>query len=512
MQKTIVTILLATTALAMLANCAAGPDFEKPAVPDVARYTETDLPQKTAAANGIAGAAQSFAPDQAATAQWWKLFGSEPLNQLMAQALKNNPDLKAASAALRQASEKYEAATGDRFPSVDASFGATRQKFNPAATGQVGVPSSIFTLHNASVKVSYGLDIFGGTQRAIEKAEAETEYQRFERDATYMTLTANVVTAAVQEASLNAQVQKTQKIIAIETEQLAVIKKQFELGAVDKSSLLQQQATLAQTQAALPTLQKQLAVQRSQLAVLVGVFPGNSVIEPFDLATLHLPEILPVSVPSKLVAQRPDIRAAEAQLHAASAGIGVATADMLPKFSITGNYGSETTDFGKLFSPSAELWSVGTGVLQPIFRGGELLHQKRSAVAAYDKAAAQYESTVLAAFKNVGDTLRALQYDADALASQADAAKAAEDSMAMTQAQFKAGAIAYPHLLDAQRTYQQAHISLVQAQAARFSDTAALFQALGGSMEESPEVSAEQPPTDQPTPPSSETSSWPHLL
>ena len=483
MRRAFSSIALVTTT-AFLVGCAVGPDFEKPAAPDVARYTDSDLPEKTAATDGVAGAAQTFAAGTDAPVEWWKLYGSEPLNQLMVQALKNNPDLKAASAALVEARENYKATSGDLLPSVDASFEPTREKINPAAFGQTGAPSSIFTLYNASVSVSYGIDVFGGTRRAVEESKAQADYENFERDAAYMTLTANVVTAAVQEASLSAQIKETQRIIDIEGSELSVMQKQFELGATAKSIVLQQQAILAQTKATLPALQQQHAAQRSQLAVLVGVLPGKGPVGTFDLATLHLPETLPVSLPSKLVEQRPDIRAAEEQLHAASADIGVATANMLPQFSITGSYGSESTKTGKLFTGGSEVWSLGGSILQPIFRGGELLHEKRAAVAAYDKAAAQYESTVLTAFKNVADTLRALQYDADALGAQVEAAAAAKGSLELTQEQYKDGSITYPQLLDAQRTYQQARINLVQAQAARFNDTAALFQALGGSMHE----------------------------
>jgi NodT family efflux transporter outer membrane factor (OMF) lipoprotein len=484
MKHFLKSIFLAAAAVPLLAACAVGPDFMKPAAPDVARYTDTELPGKTASADGIAGAGQAFTQGKDVPAEWWKLFGSEPLNKLMSQALKTNPDLKAASASLRQARENYYAARGELLPSIDASFDTTREKFNPAAFGETGVPSSIFTLYNASVSVSYGIDIFGGTRRAIEEARAQADYQRSLRDAAYLSLTANVVTAAIQEASLSAQIKETQNIIDIESMQLDVLKKQFEFGATAKSIVLEQQATLAQTQAGLPALEKQLAQTRNQLAVLAGNFPGNGNIEAFDLSALHLPEELPVSLPSKLVEQRPDIRAAEEQLHAASADIGVATANMLPQFSITGSYGSESVQSGKLFGPSAEVWSIGGGILQPIFHGGELLHAKRAAVAAYDKAAAQYQGTVLLAFKNVADTLRALQYDADGLAAQVSAETAAKNSLDLTQAQFTAGAITYPQLLDAQRTYQQARINLVQAQASRLADTAALFQALGGSWQE----------------------------
>lgn len=473
--------LMASALTALLANCAVGPDFKKPAAPDITRYTSTALPDKTAATTGIAGSAQTFAANKATPGQWWTLFGSEPLNRLVEQALANNPDLKAADASLRQAQENYYAMRGELLPSVDANFSPTRKKLNPASFGQAGAPSSIFTLYNASVNVSYGIDIFGGERRAIEGALARTNYQRFEKMAAHLTLAANVVTSAIEEASLSQQVKETKNIIDIESKQLEVLKKQLALGAVPKSTVLEQEATLAMTQTNLPPLEKQLAQQYNQIAVLAGIFPGKNTSDIFDLANLKLPEELPISLPSKLVEQRPDILAAQEQLHEASAEIGVSTANMLPQISLTGSYGYESTKFNNLFASSAGVWSIGGNLLQPIFHGGQLLHQKRAAVAAYDKAAAQYQSTVLLAFKNVADTLRALEYDANALAAQVTAEAAAKNSLDLAQTQFSAGAISYPQLLDAQRTYQQARIGLVKAQALRFADTAALFQALGGS-------------------------------
>jgi NodT family efflux transporter outer membrane factor (OMF) lipoprotein len=354
------------------------------------------------------------------------------------------------------------------------------------------------------VNVSYAIDIFGGSRRALEEALALSNYQRYERQAAYLTLISNVVTASIQEASLSQQVKETQNIVDIETKQLDVLRKQLALGAVPKSTVLEQEATLAATQTNLPPLEKQLAQQQNTLSVLAGEFPGNYANAIFDLTNIKLPEELPLTLPSKLVEQRPDIRAAEEQLHQASAAVGVATAQMLPQINLTGSWGSEAVQSGKLFGPSAEVWSLGAGLTQPLFHGGQLLHARRAAVASYDKAAAQYQSTVLLAFKNVADTLRALQYDADGLAAQVNAEAAAKNSLDLAQTQFAAGAISYPQLLDAQRTYQQARIGLVQAQAARLSDTVALFQALGGSIHDTDSAPKKSPsPSPSPSSPSS---------
>jgi NodT family efflux transporter outer membrane factor (OMF) lipoprotein len=464
----------------LLAGCAVGPDFHTPPAPTVKGYTPEPLPAKTASAEVAGGQAQSFKPGQDIPGQWWALFHSKSLNTLVEQALQNNPDLQAARASLKQAQENVYAGIGAFFPSIDAKGSATRQKTSGSQFGQPGKAGSLYTLYDASVSVSYGIDFFGYDRRQLESLESQADYQRFQLEAAYLTLTSNVVTTAVQEASLRAQIAATKEIIASEDRQLAILQQQYNAGAVSLADVLAQRTTLAQSQASLPPLQKQLAATQNQLATLVGLFPSQGHGEPFDLSTLQLPAELPVSLPSKLVEQRPDIRAAEAQMHDASAKVGVATANMLPEFTITGSYGTVGTTGSELFTPSSEIWNIGAGLLQPIFRGGTLLHERRAAVANYEKMAALYRSTVLAAFQNVADTLRALQSDADALAAQNQAEQAAADSLGLAKDQFEAGAISYLTLLNAQKAYEQTRIGLVQAQATRYADTAALFHALGG--------------------------------
>jgi NodT family efflux transporter outer membrane factor (OMF) lipoprotein len=330
------------------------------------------------------------------------------------------------------------------------------------------------------VSVSYALDIFGGTQRQIEARRAQADYQRFQLEATYLALTANVVTAAITDASLKAQIVATQDIIKSQREQLGRIRGQFELGAIPQSDVLSQQATLAQTEATLPPLQKQLAQQRNQLMAYLGRLPSQDQGEGVDLTALRLPATLPVTLPSMLVRQRPDIRAAEATLHQATANVGVAVANMLPQISLSGSYGSSALSAGKLFSADTIAWSVAGTVTQKIFDGGTLYHTKEADVATYQQNLAQYKSTVITAFQNVADGLRAVQYDADTLKAQAASEKASLDSLTIAQEQYKSGAVAYVTVVNAQQTYQNARISRVRAQAARFTDTAALFQALGG--------------------------------
>ena len=356
---------------------------------------------------------------------------------------------------------------------------ATRQQFSPAQFGQPGGPL-LFNLFNATVNVSYSLDVWGGKRRAVEASEAQAGYQRFQVEAAFLTLTANVVTTAIQEASLRGQIKATQDIIKGQTEQLEVLRGQFNLGGAARSDVLAQEADLAATQATLPPLEKQLEQQRSLLATLTGRFPSEADRQAFTLAVLTLPQKLPLSVPSRLVQQRPDIRAAEEQLHQASANIGVATANLLPQFNITGDYGSAAAKVASLFTPATAIWSIGGSVAQPLFHGGTLLHQRKAAIAAYEAAMAQYRDTVLNAFRNVSDALRAIHSDAVTLRAQERATRTATDSLNLAREQFRAGAITYLTLLNAQRTQQQALILLAQAQAARYADTAALFQALGG--------------------------------
>ncbi len=462
---------------AAFAGCAVGPDFHPPAPPAGDAYTPTPLPAQTASAPVAGGAAQRLAMGQDIPAQWWSLFRSEPLDQLLRTALANSPTMAGAEAALRQAQENYRAQTGTlAYPAVNAQLGAARER--AAAFG--GAPPSVFNLYNASVNVSYVPDVFGGTRRTLEGARAAVDYQRYQVEATYLALTANVVTTAIREASLRAQLQATNEVLDALRKQLNVLEQQLQLGAIARATVLTQRNQVAQVVATVAPLEKQLAQARHQLSVLAGKLPSEAGMPEFALGSLVLPEQLPVSLPSALVRQRPDIRASEALLHQASAQVGVATANQYPQFTLSAAYGSASPSVGDLFKSSNAVWNLAAGLTQPIFNGGALSARRRAAEAAYDQAAAQYRSTVLAAFQEVADSLRALDSDAAALQAQAEAEALASESLGLATQQYRLGAISYLVLLDAQRTYQQSHINLVQAQAARYADTAALFQALGG--------------------------------
>jgi NodT family efflux transporter outer membrane factor (OMF) lipoprotein len=465
-----------------LTACAVGPDFHRPETPKTNTYTAKALPEKTAAAPVAGGDVQRFVFGQDIPAQWWLVFHSDALDQLIRQALADSPTLAAAQAALREARENVRAEVGAAFfPAVDAGASVERQKFSGAAFGQPGAQGSLFNLYNASVKVSYALDIFGGARRELEALQSQVNYQRFQFEGAYLTLTSNIVTTAIKEASLRAQILATRDILKVQEKQLDLVEHQFRVGAVSRSDVLAQQTQLAQSRATLPPLEKNLTQTRHLLAVLAGRLPGEGATLPeFELDGLNLPGELPVSLPSSLVRQRPDVQASESLLHAASAQVGVATANLYPQITLSGSYGSETTRAGNLFQNGTSVWSLAAGLLQPIFHGGELVAKRRAAVAAYDQAAAQYRETVLQAFQNVADALRALDTDATALKAQAEAEAAARATLDLTQKQFELGAVSYLSLLNAERQYQQTKINLIQAQAVRFADTAALFQALGG--------------------------------
>ena len=369
---------------------------------------------------------------------------------------------------------------GRSFPPWTQTSPRTAIRQSGAAIGQTGADT--FTLFNASVNVSYTLDLFGGVRRELEALQAQVDYQRFQMEGVYLALTSNIVTTVVKEAALRAQLLATRDILAVQEKQLEAIENQLRLGGVSRSDLLAQRTEIAQTRATLPPLEKELAQTRHLLAVLAGRYPHEAAELPaFDFDSMQLPRELPVSLPSALVRQRPDIRAAEELLHAASAQVGVATANLYPQLTLTGSYRNGGRIRSAISSAAAlPIFNLGAGLLQPLFHGGALNARRRAALAAYDQAAAQYRATVLQAFQNVADVLRALEADARTLKAQAEAAAAAQDAFDLTRKQFRLGAVSYLSLLNAERQYQQVRISLVQAQAARFADTAALFQALGG--------------------------------
>jgi NodT family efflux transporter outer membrane factor (OMF) lipoprotein len=463
----------------LLSACAVGPDFHKPAPPATDGYVAGDLPKSTAATGVVGGETQRFQSGQQLPGDWWRLFGSATLDQLITQAMANYPDISAQQAALRQARENVRAEAGVFLPSASGSGLADRDKTS-GGTIAPGFPGFITNIFQANVNVSYTFDLWGGERRTLEGLQAQAEAQNFQLEASYLTLTSNVAAAAIQLAATRDLLDATHQILSLEEKQLTVIQRRVQLGSQTSADVLQQQSNLATVRASLPPLQQQLAVTEHQLAVLTGRFPHDVTAPELKLADLKLPEDLPVSLPSSLVAQRPDIRAQAAVMHQASAGIGVATANMLPQLTLSGSFGGESLRFASLLEPGSNAWSIAGQITQPLFEGGALRAKRRAAMDAYDQATAQYKLTVLGAFQNVADTLTALDNDAQALSAQYEALRASQAGLDLIQRQYDIGAANYVTLLTAQQSYQQARIAYVRALASRYTDTVTLFQALGG--------------------------------
>jgi len=473
-------LLLAAAVMLQIAACAVGPNFKTPAAPQVSDYTAHPL-STTVTTTGVPGGdTQRFIKGDDISADWWTLFQSRALNELIDRSLTNNPDLKAAQAVLSVARENVLAQRGAYYPSVAGSFSASRQR----QSGQIApTPNSdtfLYDLFTPEVSVSYVPDVFGLNRRTVESLQAQEQEVHFQMIATYTTLTANVVVTAIQLASLQAQIAATRQLIDINSNMLQILQYQLAKGYANQLDVAAQESQLAQVSATLPALLKQSAQLRDLLAVLGGRFPSQAPAEEFELSSLQLPQELPLSLPSELVAQRPDVLQAEANLHDASARIGIAIANRLPNIALTADAGSTALALDQLFTTGTGFWSVGAATTAPLFQGGTLLHHERAAKAAYIQASEQYRSTVLTAFQNVADTLTAMEQDAEALKANAAAADAAKVTLDLAQRQWQDGYAGYLALLSAEQVDQQARINLVQAQASRYADTAALFQALGG--------------------------------
>jgi NodT family efflux transporter outer membrane factor (OMF) lipoprotein len=472
--------LLTAVLCASLQACAVGPDFKRPPAPDAAGYGAAQ-PQDQTLADAAGGTAQHFVPGMDISSQWWTLFQSTKLNQLVEQALKGNPSVAAAQAALRQAQELYSAQRASFFPSVQGSFGGARSEFpTNTLTSPTVASTSTYSLYTAQLTLSYAPDLFGGTRRQTEIAKAQEDSSRFELEAAYLTLSSNVVVTAVQEASLRGQIAATERLLQLQHQLTEIVQRQRTLGTASDLDVLAQQSAEAQTRQTLPPLQKQLGQSRDALTALLGRLPSEEPEETFGFEDLTLPSELPVTVPSKLIEQRPDVRLAEENMHAASAAAGVALANMLPQFAINADVGSSALELGHLFTPYTRFWDLGASLTQTLFDAGALRHKRHAADAALDEAAAQYRGAVILACQNVADTLRALRADADALQASADAERAAKAAFDLAQRQRLLGTISMVAVLNAEQSYRLAELALVQAHANRFADTAGLFQALGG--------------------------------
>jgi len=462
--------------LYLLAGCAVGPDFTRPVVPESDRYAPQRIPASTQVA---AGRAQRFLPGSSVAADWWKMFGSAQIDALVHEVVTANPGLEAARASLRQSREDLLAGYGVFYPQANLGAGATRERFSAASVGQ-GAGSSIFNLYTLSTSVSYALDLFGGERRQIEGLAAQVDYQRFVASGAYLTLTGNTVNTAVARAAYAAQIRATEQIVALQKEQVAIAQAQYRAGTQPYAAVLAIQSQLAATEATLPPLRQRLDQAGHLLAVLTGRPPSERAAPDIELDRLELPVDIPVVLPSELVRQRPDILAAEAELHRASANIGVATAAMFPAFTLNGAFGQIGNRSNALFQSGSNVWSLGADAAAPLFRGGSLRHQRRAAIEAYESARQTWRQVVLSGFQQVADALRGLEHDAESVAALSRSVEAADAALKLLHANYEAGLASYLQVLVADQQYRQARIAEIQGRAQRLQDTAALFVALGG--------------------------------
>ena len=476
-----VRLLLASFCLGVLGACAVGPDFKQPDAPKVSSLTEKPIPTKLATTPEVPGGSeQTLVESKDIPAKWWELFKSPELDALIRKALEQNPNLAAADAALRAAQENVSAQIGGQyFPKIGANASMTREQL-PYAIYGLPRGDPIYDLYNTTVNVSYVPDFFGRARRTVENSRAQAEISQYQLEGAYLNLTSNLVTSAVREAQLRAQYQATKEILEAQTNFANIIKQQLQIGTVSKVDLTSQLALVASSQAELLVYEKNVAFARNQLAALTGEFPGSAAISGFNLTDLRLPDQLPLSLPSSLVRQRPDILTAEAVMKSTNALVGVATANLLPQITLSGVEGSAALTTGALFGPTAALWSIAGGLFQPLFQGGQLLAQRRGAMANYEQAVFQYQAVVITAFQQVADALQALDADARALTAATDTERYAKETLYLVQEQYRLGTASYLQVLYYQTQYQIAKIRSLQAQALRFADTAALFTALGG--------------------------------
>jgi NodT family efflux transporter outer membrane factor (OMF) lipoprotein len=459
-------------------GCAVGPDFKSPAPPTVQNYTAAKLPAQTISTPGSMGSEQHFVTQMKIDAVWWQQFGSTRLNTLIEQAIRSSPTLDAAEATLRQAEHAYEAEGGATlYPQANAQLGAQRQSMSPAVQGMPGA-NRTFNLYNASVDVSYNLDLSGGNRRALEALAAQTDYQRFQLEGARLTLAANVATTAITQAQLTEQTRSTEQILAAQKEQLDITRQRLALGNASEADVMLLQTQVEQTRAGIAPIRNRLEQTNHLLAILIGQPPGEAPVPQFTLADFTLPPALPLRIPSELVHHRPDILASEALLHVASAQYGVAVSRLYPQITLSANMGSQALTTAALFGPGSLVWGLAGQLAQPLFNAG--LHPAtRAAEAGFDAAAANYRETVLQALRNVADVLRAIDNDAQALQAQSAADASAQRSLELAQHQYRLGTASYLQLLVAQQQQLQIRISLIAARAQRLADTVALYQAMG---------------------------------
>lgn len=475
-----------TSAVALLvvvfaSGCAVGPDFKRPAPPVGASYQHGGVSAHTASAPGEDGFAQVFARAATVRGDWYALFGSEKLDQLIAQALKNSPTVAAGQARLAAAREVVKAANGGRWPHLDAGFGVTHKQASGIEFGiQNPDFANEFTLYKGQLTLGYDVDIFGEQRRIIESKKARYAQHRYQLLATALTLVDNVVATVLTQVELRAESHAIRQIVQTQSRAVEIVSQQVRYGTATLADKARLRAQLAATRAHLPVLRKRLRLAHNRLAVLTGHAPGEFADPHITLANLQLPKRVPVAMPAQLIARRPDILAAVSRMRWANARIGVAQARLLPDFQLSASYSRAALAIEGLTDPVSLLYQVGGALTLPLFHGGTLRAQKRAAQDRYRAIAADYRHTVLSAFQQVADNLSALQLDVKILAARREALAAARNSRDIVELQVHAGAAGYLSLFQARAQYQEALIAAVDARLQRYRDTAALLRALGG--------------------------------
>ena len=467
----------AVCAVVLTMGCTVGPHYHPPAPPSVGAYTAGPQPSETASSPGPAGVAQHFDSAADIPAQWWTLFRSPELDRVVRQALENSPTLAQAMARLKEAQEESSARTGTtKHPSATGNASVQGEQVNLASFGVPFPNPSPFALLNGSVAVSYALDLFGANRRLIESLNAQVDYQSWQLQGARLMLVGNVVSTAIRQAELRSQIDIVRQILELQRQELDIARERNRAGGISQYDIKIEETAIAQTRATLPPLEQELDAMNHQLAVLMGKPPADAHIENISLDNLHLPEQLPLSLTSSLVRQRPDIRAAEALLHQASANVGGATANLYPQIVLSGSIGA----VGTSFTNGGGIWNAGTSLAQPIYNGGALRAEKRKAMAAYEEADSVYRQTVLQSFREVADALRAIEHDAQTLQAHMEAANQAQSAYDIATQRYSAGGISQLSQLDAQRQQLQTTLDRTQSAASRYSDCATLLQSLGG--------------------------------
>ncbi|RYY79014.1 MAG: efflux transporter outer membrane subunit [Moraxellaceae bacterium] len=460
--------------LSLLSGCAVSPDYQSPVISTPANYIASNETQ-------LHTDGQQVLLGKQMTTQWWSLFNSTALNTLITQAIANNQDLVAAQQRVLQANELVWAQQGAFKPQLSLAGTVGRQKYGAALFGPADFSIPPFTYYEAGPALSWSPDLFGGNKRSTEQQQAMANYQQYQLQAVYLQLTGNVVAQALSIATTQARIKVTEAIIAEDNHTLTLVQAAFKGGAGTKVEVLTAQSQLDADRALLPALHQQLSLAQHALAVLTGNVPANWTVPTFNLNDFSLPQQLPVSLPSELVRQRPDILAAEANLHAASAAVGVATANLYPKINLSANIIQEALTPSGLFKSVNSAWALAAGLTAPLYDGGRLSAQKRAAEHGYQATLAQYKQIIVNSFGQVADVLQALQHDADAEAAQQQAVNTASASLDLSRKSYQAGNTGLLQIEDAARQLSRAQLGLIDTQSQRFLDTAQLFVSLGGS-------------------------------